>query len=108
MCTELGDRMRMIDYVEDYGNTVLCSVEDGKNCNEQELTYVKKWKDKDYRELMSQYKRLEGMTKEKQIMKDNLRLWAFRRMRILKRLIAAYEKNASGSSSSEADEGEEL
>ena len=39
MCTELGDRMRMIDYVEDYGNTVLCSVEDGKNCNEQELTY---------------------------------------------------------------------
>ena len=107
MCTELGDRMRMIDYVEDYGNTVLCSVDDGKNCNEQELKYVEKWKDKDYGELMSQYERLEMMTKDIKPMKENLRLWAFRRMRILKRLLAPYRETASGGYSTE-EEGEEL
>lgn len=88
MCQELGDRMMMIDYVESYGNTVLCGV-DGKNCNEKELQYLEKWKGKALDELKSQLTRLEDMTSKP--MKDELAEWAWRRMRILKKLIAVAE-----------------
>ena len=93
MCTELGDRMRMIDYVEKYGNTILCSVKDGLNCNEQEVKYLEKWKDAPHEDLRNQYDRLENMTQEP--MKDALRLWAYRRMRILKHLLAPYRQAAT-------------
>jgi hypothetical protein len=86
MCQELGDRMKMIDYVEDYGNTVLCGL-DGKNCNEKEAGYVEKWKVKPMDEVESQLTRLEEMTSKP--MKDDIFEWAVRRLRILKKIIAA-------------------
>jgi len=86
MCQELGDRMRMIDYVESYGNTVLCGL-DGKNCNDKELKYLEKWKDKPLDEVKSQLTRLEEMSSKP--MKDDLMEWALRRMRILKKVEAA-------------------
>lgn len=84
MCTELGDRMRMIDYVESYGNTVLCGL-DGTNCNEQELKFLEKYKQKDKADLKAQLQRVDDMLEKP--MKDSLRLWAYRRMRILRRLL---------------------
>eukprot|EP00980_Cylindrotheca_fusiformis_P021775 scaffold8600_cov111-Cylindrotheca_fusiformis.AAC.7 len=87
MCTELGDRMKMIDYVESYGNTVLCDL-DGTNCTEQELKYLEKYKEKPIMEIQNQLSRLEKMVSDKAL-KDTLRLWIYRRMRILKRLLDA-------------------
>jgi hypothetical protein len=84
MCTELGDRMKMIDYVESYGNTVLCGL-DGANCNEQELEYLEKYKEKSIIDIRDQMDRLETMLAKP--MKDKLRLWGYRRMRILNRLL---------------------
>lgn len=86
MCSELGDRMHMIDYVESYGNTVLCDL-DGTNCNERELKYLEKYKDKDKAELKAQLQRVDDMLTKP--MKDDLRLWAYRRMRILNKILAA-------------------
>lgn len=86
MCSELLDRMHMIDYVESYGNTVLCDL-DGTNCNEQEVKYLEKYKDKEKAELKVQLQRVEDMLEKP--MKDSLRLWAYRRIRILKRLLTA-------------------
>ncbi|KAL3936321.1 MAG: hypothetical protein SGBAC_008336 [Bacillariaceae sp.] len=86
MCSELLDRMHMIDYVESYGNTVLCDL-DGTNCNEQEVKYLEKYKEKEKAELKVQLERVEDMLEKP--MKDSLRLWAYRRIRILKRLLTA-------------------
>lgn len=86
MCEELLDRMRMIDYIEDYGNTVLCGL-DGKHCNEKEAKYAEKWKEKPLDEVKNQLTRLEEMTSKP--MKEDLLEWAWRRMRILKKIIKA-------------------
>eukprot|EP00934_Nitzschia_sp_Nitz4_P003408 Nitzschia sp. Nitz4//scaffold178_size73299//55943//56736//NITZ4_005715-RA/size73299-processed-gene-0.34-mRNA-1//-1//CDS//3329539170//3398//frame0 len=83
MCSELGEINRMIDYVEGYANTVLCGL-DGTNCNEKELEFLVKWKSKPAEEVGAQVKRLEEMTSKP--MNDNLKDWAYRRIRILKRL----------------------
>jgi len=85
ICSELLDRMHMIDYVESYGNTVLCDT-NGTNCNEQELKYLEKYKGSGEVDLEAQYIRVESMLSKN--MKDNLLFWAYRRMRILKRLLA--------------------
>mmetsp|Transcript_30300 Transcript_30300/g.87376 ORF Transcript_30300/g.87376 Transcript_30300/m.87376 type:complete len:154 (-) Transcript_30300:192-653(-) len=91
MCEELGDRMTMIDYVEHYSGSVLCGI-DGRNCNEKEEKYLGKWKEKPLDELKSQLTRLEDMTSKP--MKDELLEWAWRRMRILMKLIDAAEESS--------------
>jgi hypothetical protein len=100
MCQELGDRNRMIDYVEDFGNTVLCGT-DGTNCNEKELAYLEKMKSQDADAQRKQLERLEAMTEK--TMKAELQEWAFRRMRILTRLL---QEGSSGSSSSSSSSEE--
>ena len=89
MCEELGDRDRMIDYVEEYSGTVLCDV-DGANCNEKELGYLEKMKAKGLDEQEAQHERLKGMLEKP--MKPELQEWARRRLRILKRLYRAAEE----------------
>lgn len=89
MCRELGEANRMIDYIEDYGNTVLCGA-DGRNCNEKELKYLEKWRAEDAAEIQSQVARLEEMTSKP--MKDDLLEWAIRRTRILKKIVMTGEK----------------
>jgi hypothetical protein len=74
----------MIDYVENYGNTVLCGL-DGKNCNERETEYLEKFKVKSALDKQQALDRLDIMVGKP--MNDDLRLWAYRRMRILKRLL---------------------
>jgi hypothetical protein len=86
---ELLDRNRMIDYIEDYGNTVLCARE-GTNCNEKELEYLEKMKVENAEILQQKLERLEGMMDK--AMKAELQEWALRRMRILRRLLKKGEK----------------
>jgi hypothetical protein len=99
MCAELGDRNRMLDYVEDYGNTVLCGA-DGTNCNEKELAYLEKMMSQDAEAQRKQLERLEGMT-ENASMKPELQDWAFRRVRMLKKLLKKDSSDDGSSSSSE-------
>jgi hypothetical protein len=75
-----------MDYVEDYGNTVLCGV-DGTNCSEKELAYLEKYQAEDASEQEQQLGRLEEMTTSNKPMKADLQEWAYRRMRILKKLL---------------------
>jgi len=98
ICQELGEIHRMINYVEDYGKTVLCGL-DGRHCTDKELKYLGKWKDKSIEEVEKQLSRLEEMTMKK--MKDDLYEWAIRRIRILKKVIQGYtavSENSKGPS----------
>jgi hypothetical protein len=98
MCNELGDYQMMIDYVEDYSNTVLCGL-DGTNCNDKELDYVEKWKIKPVEEVENQLSRLEAMS-SRPMNEDRLE-WTVRRIRILKKVVKATGKKGP---SGETDE----
>lgn len=87
ICEELLDRMRMIDYVEGYGNTVLCGL-DGTNCNEKEINFIEKWKSKSSEEILNQMERLQEMGAKP--MNDDLKDWVWRRMAILKKLSTSH------------------
>lgn len=97
MCNELGNRNNMIDYIEEYGNTVLCGV-GGENCNEKELVYLQEMKDAglegqqalDTTQLNEALNSKEGEDHE----------WAIRRLRILNKLM----KPASAGGSPQNDE----
>mmetsp|Transcript_4701 Transcript_4701/g.8165 ORF Transcript_4701/g.8165 Transcript_4701/m.8165 type:complete len:89 (-) Transcript_4701:367-633(-) len=83
MCDELGDRDNMIDYVEEYGNTHLCSP-DGTNCTDKEIAYWQKMLSVDADTVQSQKMRLDKMlTKD---MKADLKEWVIRRRRILNKI----------------------
>jgi len=84
MCEELVNIDYMIDYIEGAGNTVLCDL-DGTNCNEKELGYIEKMKDKSQPDLDAAKERLGAMDVSK--MKPELQDWNYRRGRILVRLL---------------------
>lgn len=88
MCTELGDRHNMVDYVEEYGKTSLCLVAGGetKNCNEQEKAYIAKISEAGAEPHASQLARLVEM--EADGLSADLEEWAIRRIRILNQLLA--------------------
>ena len=91
MCDELGDVDRMVDYIETYGQTSLCDIDQPHlNCSEKESSYLSKYKSiADPKELKSQLDRLVAMSSKP--MKDDLKEWNFRRQRILKKLIKAVD-----------------
>lgn len=84
MCEELGNIDYMIDYVEGAATTVLCDL-DGTNCNEKELGYIEKMKDKSIADLNAAKERLVSMDVSK--MKPEIQEWNYRRGRILVRLL---------------------
>lgn len=86
MCDELGKDDMMEAYVEEYGNTSLCTL-DGKGCNEKELGFIEKSKTMSTQEQKTQLTRLEGM--EGKSMTPTLLDWVKRRRKILKQLVAA-------------------
>ena len=88
MCDELGPKHEyMIDYVEEAGNTSLCSVEDGAGCDDKSKAYLDKQKAKDDPdEWQKQVDRLEGL--EGKEMKDDLKAWVKKRKKILRGLLA--------------------
>jgi len=94
ICRELGEEQRMIDYVEEYGSTVLCGL-NGENCTEKELKYIEKWKGMPTEDVEQQLRRLEDMMAKP--MKDDLREWAVRRTRLLKKVIQTATRHGNRS-----------
>lgn len=93
MCDELGDEEMMEAYIEEAGNTSLCTLE-GAGCNEKEKTYIGKMKAKTVDECKAQLTRLEGM--EGNSMKPELKQWMVKRKKILKQLVAAANAGSEG------------
>lgn len=85
MCDELGDEDMMGAYVEEYGNTSLCTL-DGKGCSEKEVGFIEKGKAMSVDDQMANLLRLEGM--EDKPMKPELLSWVKKRKKILKQLVA--------------------
>lgn len=89
LCTELGNLDYMIDYIEQSGHTALCSVS-GENCDEREVAYLEKMK-KDTQKAKQELNCLSSM--EDSSMSEENRMWAFKRKRILKRLLVDSEED---------------
>ena len=99
MCEELGgNRMMLMDYIEQYGNTILCDTVSGKNCNEKEVGFIEKYKSADKSTIQSQLDRLYQMNG----LNTELQHWVYRRIRILNQLLTQASAAEGG-----GDEGEE-
>ena len=94
ICRELGEVPRMIDYVEEYGSTVLCGL-NGENCTDKEVKFIEKWKDMPTEDVEKQLRRLEEMMAKP--MNDDLREWAIRRTRLLKKVIQTAPRHGNSS-----------
>lgn len=84
LCDELGDEETMKAYVEEYGNTSLCSVVTAKGCNERQISYIEKMK-ADSSRVNAELTRLQKM--EASSMKPELLAWLKQRKAILKQLL---------------------
>jgi len=84
MCDELGDDEYMTAYVEEAGKTSLCALS-GNGCDERQIKYIEKMKEKEDDEIKRQFDRLEGM-KDKSMAPDLLQ-WVQKRKKILKQFI---------------------
>lgn len=84
ICDELGKEETMMGYIEDYGGTSLCSIENGVGCDEKSLRYVEKMRNVGKEGIVSQLTRLEGM--DRMAMKPDLGIWVTKRIKILKQL----------------------
>jgi len=87
MCRELGDIDYMTEYVEEYGNTALCSVANGNGCSQKEIAYIAKMKAKSESELTAQIQRLESM--DSSSMTTELFKWMKQRKKILKQMVGS-------------------
>ena len=87
MCTELGNDKYMNEYILEAGSTSLCDVATSEQCNEKELEFIGKWKDKPAAEVAAQVARLQGMTS--QSMKPELKAWLGQRLNALMQLSSA-------------------
>jgi hypothetical protein len=84
MCTELLNLDYIVDYIEQSGLTSLCDVTNGENCDERDLVYLEKMKN-DTVKAKAQLDRLSSM--EDTSMSEENKMWAFKRKRMLKRLL---------------------
>lgn len=64
MCDELGDLENMQAYIEEMGNTVLCSLETGAGCSDDEKDFLFTWKDKTNEEREGEVNRLKAVQAE--------------------------------------------
>ena len=88
MCDELGgDGELLMAYIEEAGNTSLCSVTDGAGCDEKEKGYIDKMKGKTVEEHKAQLERIAKM--EDGSMKPELKRWMMKREKILAQLVAS-------------------
>ena len=87
MCVELGNSQYMEAYIEEYGNTSLCSVADGAGCDDREKEYIDRMKAKSEEDVTAQLSRLKAM--EGESMKPELAVWVKKRRKILAQLAPA-------------------
>ena len=86
MCKELGEESVMQAFVEEAGDTSLCSAKTGAGCSEKEATFLAKWQAKPAGPELA---RLQGLSATS--MKPELAAWMEQRVAILKQLVAADE-----------------
>jgi hypothetical protein len=90
MCTELGPgKPYMQQYVEEIGQTSLCSVKTEVGCSDKEKKFISGWKAKlegshTAADIEKQIARLEGMAGGS--MKAELKTWITQRLAIFKQL----------------------
>jgi len=93
MCTELGPgKPYMQQFVEEAGETSLCSVETEEGCTDKEKKFIGTWKAKmasatGPEDAQKQITRLQGMSTSS--MKEELAAWLRQRLAILKQFQAA-------------------
>jgi len=90
MCDELGDEKYMFSYIEEYGDTALCSVATGNGCDERSKLYIEKMKDQSVEKVAAQLTRLKNM--EGSSMKPELLSWLKRRKAILTQLVKQHDE----------------
>lgn len=74
----------MTTFVEEYGDTSLCSISTGAGCSPKQISYIEKAKSMDAGQIAEQIARLEKMEDGK--MKPDLKAWLVQRKKILKQL----------------------
>lgn len=90
MCDELGDTAMMQAYVEEAGQTSLCSVQTGSGCTDKEKAFIETWKAKSKADVDAQITRLQGMASGK--MTADLKTWLNQRKAILSQFQKALAK----------------
>jgi len=90
MCDELGDIDYMKAYIEEAGETSLCSVVTKAGCSEKEKSFIDKFATLDEATVSSQLRRLQSMA-GKSMTEDN-RAWLAQRVAILKQLSKGKEE----------------
>jgi len=84
MCDELGDIEYMKAYVEEAGQTSLCSAKTKQGCSEKESQFIDKMRESSSEAITAQLHRLNGMA-GKSMTPEN-RAWLGQRIAILKQL----------------------
>lgn len=90
MCDELGDVAMMQAYVEEAGQTSLCSIQTGSGCTDKEKAFIDTWKTKSPADVDAQLVRLQGMAAGK--MTADLKAWLNQRKAILSQFQKANAK----------------
>ncbi len=91
MCDELGDDKYMQQYVEEAGQTSLCSAATGAGCSDKEKKFIDKFKPKPLADVEAQIARLTRMSGGR--MKPSLQAWISQRLAILRQIVRAAGKD---------------
>lgn len=77
VCDEMKELNYMYDFIEEQGNTFLCSAVDGKGCNPEEMAFIEMLKDdtlESYKEQLEELESDDGRTsyqeKKRKILKQ--------------------------------------
>jgi len=84
MCEELGDIDTMQAYVEEAGNTSLCSL-DGAGCDDRSKKFIESMITRGVEEQQKQLNRLLNMNDSS--MKEDLKTWKNKRVKILQQMV---------------------
>jgi len=87
MCTELGNNEYMQAYIEEAGETSLCSAATGEGCGDREKKFIATFSKKSQEDVAAQLTRLQKMSDG--AMKAELMQWIKQRIAILKQLKTA-------------------
>jgi len=84
MCTELGNEEYMQAYIEEAGETSLCSAATGEGCGDREKKFIQIFSNKSQEDVAAQLTRLQKMSDGS--MKAELMQWVKQRIAILRQL----------------------
>ena len=86
ICDELGNNDMLNEYIFEAGNTSFCKITDESfGCDDREVNFIKKMKNKSHDERKMQLERLVQM--QDSPMKEDLKKWLLKRKRILQQFV---------------------